>query len=90
MFLVALPHSCGGVLVVKGNKIMEANGTKEEIKMNILHSMDGYYVSNEGTNKNPSYHVWEPGTTHATCDSSYDDLSLAVARCNFLHRNKRK
>ena len=62
----------------------EPNGTKEDIKMGILHSVGGYYVSNEGTKAKPNYHVWIPGITHASCDSAYDDISLAVARCNFL------
>jgi len=67
-----------------------SNGTDCEIKMNILHSVDGYYVSNEGTKSNPNYHVWVPGITHATCDSAYNDLSLAVVRCNYLFKNKVK
>lgn len=67
---------------------MEANGTTEDIKIGILHSVGGYYVSNEGTKKNPNYHVWIPGITHADCDSAYEDLSCAFARCNFLAMNK--
>jgi len=66
------------------------NGTKEGIKLGILHSVDGYWVSNEGTKIKPSFHVWIPGTTHATCDSAYEDITLAVCRCNFLARNKSK
>lgn len=65
-----------------------ANGTKEEIKLGILHSAGNYYVSNEGTAKKPNYHVWIPGITHSTCDSAYGDISLAVCRCNYLFRNK--
>lgn len=64
------------------------NGTEEDIKIGILHELDGYYVSNEGTKKDPSFHVWIPKTTHAVCDSAYTEISLAVCRCNFLHRNK--
>ena len=67
---------------------MKANGTKDKIKAGILHSVGGYYVSNEGTKSKPNYHVWIPGITHATCDSAYGDISLAVARCNYLARNK--
>lgn len=52
----------------------------------ILHSVNGYYVSNEGTKTNPNYHVWIPGITHSTCDSAYNDFSCAVARCNYLSR----
>ena len=68
----------------------QPNGTKEDIEIGILHSLDGYYVSNEGTKKEPNYHVWIPNTTHAVCDSAYSDITLAVARCNYLHVNKVK
>lgn len=64
------------------------NATQDEINAGILHSVGGYYVSNEGTKSNPSYHVWIPGITHAKCDSAYNDLSLAVCRCNYLAKNK--
>lgn len=50
----------------------------------ILHSVNGYYVSNEGTKNKPNYHVWIPGITHAVCDSAYNEISLAVCRCNYL------
>lgn len=66
------------------------NGSGEDIKIGILHSVDGYYISNEGTKANPNYHVWVPGITHATCDSAYNDISLAVARCNYLAKIKAK
>jgi hypothetical protein len=58
--------------------------TPEDIKLNILHSVGGYYVSNEGTKSKPNFHVWIPGVTHATCDSAYADLSIAICRCNYL------
>lgn len=64
------------------------NGTPEEISLGILHCVDGYYVSNEGAKGNPNYHVWVPGITHSTCDSAYNDISLAVSRCNYLAKNK--
>lgn len=64
------------------------NGTKDDIKIGILHSVGGYYVSNEGTKQSPNYHVWIPGVTHATCDSAYNELSLAVCRCNYIAKNK--
>lgn len=60
------------------------NGSKESVKIGILHSVDGYYVSNEGTKKAPSFHVWIPDRTCCVCDSAYDEISLAVCRCNFL------
>jgi hypothetical protein len=63
------------------------NGTKEDIKLGILHSVGGYYISNEGTKKDPNYHVWIPGTTHAKIDSAYNEISLAVARCNYIAKN---
>lgn len=68
---------------------MNANGTKEDLAIGIIHDVNGYYVSNEGTKSKPNYHVWAPGIIHANCDSAYVDLSCAVARCNFL-ANKNK
>lgn len=65
-----------------------ANGTAEDLKAGILHEVKGYWVSNEGTKNSPNYHVWVPGITHSSCDSAYEDLSLAVCRCNFLAKNK--
>ena len=62
--------------------------TAEEIKLGILHSIDNYYVSNEGTKNKPNYHVWVPDITHSKCDSAYNNLSLAIARCNYLAKNK--
>jgi hypothetical protein len=62
----------------------EPNGDEESIKMGILHSTKGYYVSNEGTKNNPNYHVWIPAVTNAVCDSAYNEISLAVCRCNYL------
>ena len=53
----------------------------------ILYSVNGFYVSNEGTKKNPNYHVWIPGITHSICDSAYKELDLAIARCNYLDKN---
>lgn len=60
------------------------NGTKEDIENGILHSVGGHYITNEGNKRNPAYHVWKPKTTHAEADSAYGDISLAVARCNYL------
>lgn len=62
----------------------QPNGSAEDIKLGILHSRGGWYVSNEGGKLKPNYHVWVPGVTHATCDSTYADLSYAVARCDYL------
>lgn len=66
----------------------EANGTKEDLSIGVLHSIGGYWVSNEGTKLAPNYHVWVPGITHSTCDSAYAELELAVCRCNYLAKNK--
>lgn len=66
------------------------NGTKDDISVGILHSVGGYYVTNEGTKLKPNYHVWIPGVTHATCDSAYGDITLAVSRCNYLAKAKIK
>ena len=66
----------------------ETNASKEEIELGILHNIDDkYWVSNEGTTNDPSYHVWVSGVTHSVCDSAYMELELAVCRCNFLARN---
>lgn len=38
----------------------QPNGTKEDIKMGILHSVGGYYISNEGTastDRPPERHI---------------------------------
>ena len=72
------------------NKEFEPNGTEEEIRLNILHNVDSYHVSNEGTKTKPNFHVWIPGITHSICDSAYGDISLAVCRCNYLARKKIK
>jgi len=41
-------------------------------------------------NKKPNYHVWVPSVTHADCDSAYDDITLAVCRCDYLAKHKVK
>lgn len=66
------------------------NGTKEDIAIGIIHCLEGYYVTNEGTKREPKYHVWIPDITHAICDSAYSEISLAVARCNYLYNNSIK
>jgi len=68
----------------------KANGTEEEKYLNILHQKNGYYVSNEGTKKHPSYQVWTPEITHAEADSAYQSLELAVSRCNYLAKTNNK
>lgn len=62
----------------------------KNLEETILHEVNNYWVSNEGTKKAPNYHVWIPGITHSTCDSAYADLSCAVARCNYLAKNNVK
>ena len=63
----------------------QAIATPEDIKLGYLHNInDQYFVTNEGTKINPNYHVWVAGITLANCDSAYNDLSLAIARCNYL------
>lgn len=64
------------------------NATADDLAIGCLHSVGGYWVSNEGTKIHPNFHVWEPGITHSTCDSAYGDLSLAIARCNYLAKNR--
>lgn len=65
----------------------EPNATAEDIKAGILHNVGGWWVSNEGTKNKPVYHVWVPAGVCCECDSAYGDISLAVARCNYLARN---
>jgi len=66
------------------------NGTKEDIKLNILHEIDGFYISNEGNKTKPNFHVWKPNGTHVLIDSAYNEISLAVCRCNYLAQTKNK
>ena len=35
----------------------EPNGTKEDKSMGILHNVNGYHVSNEGSKDKPNFHV---------------------------------
>ena len=72
------------------NKKYEPNGTKEQVTLGILHNVNDYYISNEGTKQKPNFHVWVPNITCADCDSAYDDITLAVARCNYLAKHKVK
>lgn len=72
------------------NKKYQPNGTKEDIKLGILHETNGYWVSNEGTKTKPNFHVWVPTITHSVCDSAYADITLAVCRCNYLEKNNIK
>ena len=68
----------------------QPNGTEEDVKIGVLHFVNGYWVSNEGSKQKPNYHVWIPDVTHSKCDSAYSDITLAVARCNYLEKNKIK
>jgi len=70
------------------SKKYQPNGTKENIKLNILHEINGFYISNEGNKRNPNFHVWRPNGTHVKIDSAYSEISLAVARCNYIANNK--
>lgn len=68
----------------------QPNGTQEEVSLNILHNVNGYYVSNEGTKDKPVFCVWVPNLTHCVSDSAYSEISIAVVRCNYLAKNKSK
>lgn len=74
--------------MTKNTNTYKPNGTQKEVKLGILHNVNGYWVSNEGTRSKPSFHVWIPSVTHSVADSAYDDITLAVARCNYLEKNK--
>lgn len=52
----------------------------------ILFESGAFWISNEGSSKHPYYHVWKNGITHATIDSAYTDLSLAIARVKYLNK----
>ena len=52
----------------------------------ILHEAGNYWVSNAATTKSPCYQVWRAGPTHSIVDSAYGDLSLAIARADYLAR----
>ena len=67
--------------------ILTANARKEEVELFILHNVNGYWVSNEGSKQKPNYHVWIPSVTHSVCDSAYAEIDLAVCRCNYLAKN---
>lgn len=77
-----------------GNEIQEQrtqtnkykpNGTREEIKLGILHSTkNGYWVSQELHKGQEVFQVWIPDGTCCVSTEAYEDISLAVARCNFL------
>lgn len=60
------------------------NGTEEEVNLGIIHSINDYWVSNEGTKQKPNYQVWKISITHSVCDSAYESIDLAVCRCNYL------
>jgi hypothetical protein len=54
----------------------------------IYHEAGDFWVGR--TYRPPSYTVYRSGVTHSTPDSSYpstaDGLSLAIARCDYLHK----
>lgn len=68
----------------------EPNASKEEVKLGILHCINGFWVSNEGTKEKPNFHVWRPSVTHSVCDSAYAEIDLAVCRCEYLAEHKDK
>jgi hypothetical protein len=55
--------------------------TKES---NILHENGNCWVSKT----KQGYTVWVCGITHSTSDSVYADLSLAIARCDYLAKRR--
>lgn len=50
----------------------------------ILHERNGYWVKNDRRSGKQIFTVMRSGLTHSVSDSSYDDLSLAIARCDYL------
>lgn len=55
----------------------------------ILHENGDFWVSNEGNKKDPKFHVWVVGPTHSVADSAYADISLAIARCDYMAKTQR-
>jgi hypothetical protein len=49
----------------------------------IVH-VDGEFWVAKDNRAGTSYTVYKDGATHATADSSYSDVSLAIARCDYL------
>lgn len=63
----------------------------ESIKWGTYYKAGRCFVTNEGTKKSPKFVVWEPTGIHRTgSDSCYSYLDLAIARCDFLHRERTK
>ena len=55
-----------------------------------IYNKEGYYVYKIKCKKDIIYEVFIPNYTYAFLDSAYKDVSLAIARCNYLHKNKIK
>jgi hypothetical protein len=49
---------------------------------NIVHETGAFWVLRDET----GYHAMISGITHSTCDSSYAEVSLAIARVDYLTR----
>ena len=50
----------------------------------IVHENRQYWVMKDSRTGNVCYTVMRCGVTHSVSDSSYTDLSLAIARCDYL------
>jgi hypothetical protein len=54
-------------------------------EQDILHENRDIWVGREARDV---FTVYVAGITHSKADSSYDDLSLAVARCDYLAKSE--
>ena len=53
---------------------------------NIVHEVGNFWVCAE----DGAFTVYKIGITHSVADSAYNDLSLAVARANYLNKRYNK
>ncbi len=50
----------------------------------IMHERGSFWVGRERRNGGVQYTVYKTGFTHSVSDSAYLDLSIAIARCDYL------
>lgn len=77
--------------MIESNSKHQPNGSAEDISLGILHDMGTHWVGNTGTKKKPAFQVYTVGVTHSTSEgTAYPDITLAVARCNYLAKNSKQ
>lgn len=55
-------------------------------EQDILHQNGDYWIKETRS----GYAVFKEGTTHSTSIECYGDLSIAIARCDYLARRNKK